>query len=194
MTFYVIRFLCLVSGQIIRVYSVASCDKVFTLKLHNTDIIGISMKNENILVACDNMGRVMEWDVRTGKKLPVSVLGHEHNFNKLTRAIVLFQNQKQVVIGPGIDKFYFFLSPGSDKYLVTTNLHTKIGDDHAATPTHVDLWVVEPDLQAKKIFGYVKNSPTAVAFSRPGNNSLIVAGIKDNNVVVKDLVSGMRRM
>jgi len=64
------RYLCLISGSNIRVYSVESAEKIHTLGNHAADVIGVSIKDGR-LVSCDTSGMVIEWDINNGKALEV---------------------------------------------------------------------------------------------------------------------------
>lgn len=41
------------------------------LKKHSFDIIGLGIKEENVLYSCDISGDVIEWDIKDGKLLKV---------------------------------------------------------------------------------------------------------------------------
>lgn len=62
--------MCLISGSNIRVYSVESAEKIYSLENHATEVIGVSVKDGR-LVSCDISGMVIEWDIGSGKALEV---------------------------------------------------------------------------------------------------------------------------
>ena len=65
------RYLCIASGRHVSIYSVASGEKVHFLKEHKSQIIGLAIKNDDILYSCDSSGSVIEWDFKTGTMLEV---------------------------------------------------------------------------------------------------------------------------
>ena len=70
------RFLCLISGCQVRIYSVGNGEMIYSLNEHTCNVVGAAMKNENTLVSCDESGKLIEWDVVTGKKLLVVFVFH----------------------------------------------------------------------------------------------------------------------
>ena len=81
--------------------------------------------------------------------------------------------------------------PANEKYLVTTSLE---GKQSNYTTALADVWLIEPNQKQRKIFGAVRNFAGCVAYGCKGNDSLVVAAIKDNGVVVKDLRSGLSKL
>lgn len=81
--------------------------------------------------------------------------------------------------------------PTSERYLVTTSLE---GNRSNYTAALANVWLIEPNLKEKKVFGAIKNFPGSIAYGSKGNGSLVVAAIKDNGVAVKDLRSGMSKL
>lgn len=65
------RYLCIASGRHVGIYSVESGDKVHSLKQHSVDVIGLAIKDKNVLYSCDASGEVIEWNISTGNMLKV---------------------------------------------------------------------------------------------------------------------------
>lgn len=65
------RYLCIASGRHVGIYSVESGEKVHSLKEHNFQVIGVAIKDDDVLYSCDSSGAVIEWDFKTGKMLQV---------------------------------------------------------------------------------------------------------------------------
>ncbi|XP_046642044.1 WD repeat-containing protein 75-like [Daphnia pulicaria] len=91
------RYLCIASGRQVGIYSIQSGDKVHCLKKHSFDIIGLGIKEENILYLCDTSGDVIEWDIKDGKLL-----------------------KKTSVAVDGMKKFCSFYYPGNGMFLLST--------------------------------------------------------------------------
>jgi len=65
------RYLCIASGRQVGIYSIESGEKVYCLKNHSVDVIGLAIKEENVLFSCDTSGEIVEWDINTGNILKV---------------------------------------------------------------------------------------------------------------------------
>jgi WD40 repeat protein len=68
------RFLCLISGCQVRIYNVGNGEVIYSLNEHTCNVVGAAMKNENTLVSCDESGKLIEWDIVTGRKLQVAFI------------------------------------------------------------------------------------------------------------------------
>ncbi|EFX78840.1 hypothetical protein DAPPUDRAFT_305112 [Daphnia pulex] len=91
------KYLCIASGRQVGIYSVQSGDKVHCLKNHSFDIIGLAIKEENVLYSCDTSGEVIEWDINDGKLL-----------------------KKTSIAVEGLKEFYSFHYPRNGKFLVSS--------------------------------------------------------------------------
>ena len=65
------RYLCIASGRLVGIYSVESGEKVHSLKEHNVEVVGLAIKEKNVLYSCDASGEVIEWDINKGDLLKV---------------------------------------------------------------------------------------------------------------------------
>lgn len=72
-----------------------------------------------------------------------------------------------------------FHNPESDKYFVRT-----LSDKHA------DLWLVGKKLKERKIVYNMNTCAHSVAFGCKSVDSLVVAALREDSVVVKDLRNG----
>jgi len=150
------KYLCLISGSNIRVYSVESAEKIHTLGNHAADVIGVSIKDGR-LVSCDTSGMVIEWDINNGKALETLKIGIPSSYQLLS-----------------------FHNPESDKYFVKA-LSDKQGD----------LWIIGKKLKERKIISNINCCAHSIAFGCKSVDSLIVAALREDSVIVKDLRSNV---
>nr|CAH0107433.1 unnamed protein product [Daphnia galeata] len=60
--------LCLptIQSRLVGIYSVESGEEVHSLKEHNVEVVGLAIKEKNVLYSCDASGEVIEWDINNG--------------------------------------------------------------------------------------------------------------------------------
>lgn len=92
--------------------------------------------------------------------------------------------QKISISIPGLTEFFSFLHLGNAKFLVTTPSTNNV-------PNFSALWMVENGFRHRKLFADISNAPHAVAFGCQVSGSLVVAALKEQSVVVKDIKSGL---
>ncbi|KAI9554716.1 hypothetical protein GHT06_019992 [Daphnia sinensis] len=155
------KYICIASGRQIGIYSVESADKVHSLKEHTVDVIGLAIKDDNILLSCDASGETIEWNINNGTMI-----------------------KKAPIVVAGIKEFHSFHYPGNGKFLVatpsmyTTNMSSLWIVDNYTRPRK--LFADIKSTPQSIAFG-----------CNQGNGSLVVVALQDHSVVVKDITNGV---
>lgn len=96
------------------------------------------------------------------------------------------------MILPNVSKFLSFHNVGKDKYLVSSRRKNEIGDSQA------DLWLIGSQnagsFMHKTVFKNCSSGAQTVAFGCRSNGSLVIAALKSQGVIVKDLKGGPEKM